>query len=172
MFFENRPKWLQSNPHMPKVIPKCASDSTVIPKWPSARSLGAGFNSPVASLISNISHKNVYFLFMGPFGSDTRRQATPKLPQMIQSHAHIPQVTPKWPPNAPKMAPSWPQSYIKSLKSIWENDCFLKTDQSDSKATLICQKWSQCAQVTPQWPQNDPRLAPSEPVLTPPWLLW
>ena len=117
MFFENRPKWLQSNPHMPKVIPKCASDSTVIPKWPSARSLGAGFNSPVASLISNISHKNVYFLFMGPFGSDTRRQATPKLPQMIQSHAHIPQVTPKWPPNAPKMAPSWPQSYIKSLKS-------------------------------------------------------
>ena len=74
-----------------------------------------------------------------------------------------------------KMTQILPNSYIKSL-NLFENEYILKTDQSDSKATLIYLKWPQSdpkvCKVAPQWPQNDPGSPSGKLSLAPPWLPW
>ena len=71
---------------------------------------------------------------------------------------------------APKVTPRWPRSYIKSLKSIWENECFLRMDQSDFKVNLIYPKWPQSGpwvrKMIPKRPQSHPKMTRAAPLQT------
>ena len=66
-----------------------------------------------------------------------------------------------------KVVPKLIRQLHKIIKISGENECFLKTDQCDSKVTLI---WSKCTQsdpkahkVTPKWPQSDHKTTPKRP---------
>ena len=70
---------------------------------------------------------------------------------MTQSHPHIPQVTPKWPPSASKVATSSPHNCIKSLKSIGKISILRKHTKTFPKSPSCTQS---NPKVIPKCPQR------------------
>ena len=140
------------------------------PKPPRAARLFVRLASPGSSWTLTICRENVYFLFMGPSGSDTRRYK-------MHCKCHSTSICHSWgtfftfrPLSSiifmkivVKAMPSWPHRCIKIIKIEWENEYILKTDQSDSKSLLIYLKWFQSdhkvCKMAPKWRQMTPKPA-------------
>ena len=63
--------------------------------------------------------------------------------------------------SASRAMSSWPHGCIKSFKIYWKNEYIFKTDQSDSKSTLIYLKWFEtdpkACKIVPTWRQMTPK---------------
>ena len=90
--------------------------------------------------------KYVYFLFMDPFGPDTRRHD-------MHYMCHSMSICHFWSPFFTfwllsstflmKIAPKVTPEFYKIIKICWKNEYIWKTDQSDYKVTLLYRKWPQ-----------------------------
>ena len=130
--FWNGPKWLQINTHIPKIIPKwpqsVQNGTKMMPNDAKTAPTRSVFGTPGglrASWASKICRENVYFMFMGPSGSDTRRYN-------MHCKCHSMSICHSWGTfftfrplspiifmkTASKAMSSWPHGCIKSLKSI------------------------------------------------------
>ena len=163
--------WLNSNPHMikitqkwpqsaqsnPKLTPKCHQTDLLVGYLPAT----CWFSLCVATHGTlKKPGKNVYFLFMGPSGPDTKRND-------VHYTCHSTSTCHFWGPFftfrpsssvistkvEPKVAPRWPNSCIKSLRSVGKMSVFWKTDPCDSKVILT---WSKSPKSDPKVPKVTP----------------
>ena len=123
-------KWFETDPKACKMVPKWRQ---MTPRPPRAARLFVRLAPSGPSWTLKICRENVYFLFMGPSGSDTRRYN-------MHCKCHSTSICHSWGTfftfrplssiifmkSASKAMSSWPHGCIKSLKSMRKMDIFWK----------------------------------------------
>ena len=135
----------KTTPNCPQSAPKWSQNEPKLPTEPTWNRQGADMKP---TRTSKITRKNVYFLFMDPFGADndTIQPATTHIiPAIRHLHARsCPKVSPKWTQSRrhmPKEIPKQPQIDSQLILSFDKTDVRCQSDPKVDPGVALAWTW-------------------------------